>query len=125
MLAEELQWASRTMPDAMAQIVVRNIYAAQGLKSHNPAAYQSMVLLEELGMRAFQSLRHDIDPYAIAEELVRDAIARIEEEEVRDRLTDEEGYDALPLADRDALAAEVFRVLDQVDFSINRPACDD
>lgn len=52
----ELQWAARRMPNAMARIEIQNVHAFQSLKRHNPSAFQETVLLEELGMRAFQSL---------------------------------------------------------------------
>lgn len=51
----ELQWAAKTMPDAMAQIEVQNVRAFQSVKG-SPTVYRDTVLLEELGMRAFQSL---------------------------------------------------------------------
>jgi hypothetical protein len=51
----ELQWAAAEMPHAMARIEIQNVHAFQGTKG-SPTVYRDMVLLEELGMRAYQSL---------------------------------------------------------------------
>lgn len=51
----ELQSAAHATPDAMARIEIQNVAAFQAAKG-NPSAYRGMVLLEEIGMRAFQEL---------------------------------------------------------------------
>lgn len=51
----ELQWAAKTMPRAMARQEIQNVHAFQGVKA-SPTTYRDTVLLEELGMRAYQFL---------------------------------------------------------------------
>jgi hypothetical protein len=36
------------------RLTVQQVNAYQGVKSHNPTAYQQMVLRDEIGMRAYQ-----------------------------------------------------------------------
>lgn len=51
----ELQWAAKEMPNAMARIEIQNVHAFQSVKA-SPTTYRDTVLLEELGMRAYQFL---------------------------------------------------------------------